>query len=484
MSGMITRRAVAADPDYLATPAQLYAALAEPGLPLPSFIEGWALNSFHGVAYMSPNVAGSPVDAMGNTLVEFQVSGVAGAATLTILGGDQTKGTGTWGAIVQHDDGTYGAYTVSAMAGGTCTVFPNVRKTITNQTLGNLGGSALGQHLSERGYKALARKVFGTTRDSAYRLRRAAQWSAATGNKADWDYVGGAANNQDSIGNRNNFLQGSRANGSFISRARMTLAQSAPAPFTGKGRSKTFALGGSTGYMELFACCADLFVGFYAFHVKVVVDAVTLLDVTYGENDGLQRIVVPYTNGTSATVTITMADEAGAFPNKNLFIDSITWWAYDRVPVGYAWTDPVIDKSENLVVLGDSWTTFYPSVAGGIDGALVRELQTAITAAGGVGTVTGVGTAGTTAEYGLSKFDAVVAPKNPKAVLICYFTNDQNQYGYYGSSRWLSAMFKLGRKCQLIGARPVFLMPLPTQSQGQGIGHGIWADAFGAGLAR
>ena len=156
------------------TLAALFANLSDPTKPMPSFIEGWAQNSFHGVAFESPTAAGIPLDTMSNTLLEYTVSGVAGASTLSISLGDQTKGGGTWGAVVQHDNGTYGAYTVSALGAGVCTVHPNVRSVITNKVLGNLGGSPLGQHLTERGYKALARKIYATSLGSGYRMRYAA----------------------------------------------------------------------------------------------------------------------------------------------------------------------------------------------------------------------------------------------------------------------------------------------------------------------
>lgn len=472
----------------LQNPTALYTALADPLLPTPAFIEGWALNSFNGVAFPAPATTGIGLDSMSQLLLEYTVSGAAGASSLTISAGDQTKGVGSWSGVIQHDNGTYGLYGITALAAGVCTVFPNLRAVVTSKTLRNLGGTVNGQHYTEPGYRALARSIFATTRTSAYRNRYAAQWRAATGLKSDWAYVS-TASNQDNLANINNVLLNGRAINSWVSRSRKVLTQNTASPFTGKGRSKTFTLGGATGFLELFACCADITAtangGFYAFRVQVVVDTITLHDVTYAENDGLQRIVVPYTAGTNATITITFADEAGVFPGKNLIIDSATWWAYDRTPQGFAWTDSVIDKNVKTVILGDSWTAYYPATGGGVDGVLGVELRAAIVAASGTGLVKSVGTGGTTAEFGLTEFDAKVTPEAPKQVVICYFTNDRNQYGGdYAYDRWLTAMYKLGRKCQAIGARPIFIMPQPTQSFSQAIGHGIWADAFGAGLLK
>lgn len=466
----------------------LITALSDTSRPAPSFIEGWALNSWHGVSYSSPSTAGIPIDSMSNTLLEYTVSGVTGAATLTIVSGDQTKGAGQWGAVVQHDDGSYGAYTISSLGSGTCTVFPNIRSTITSKNLCNFGGSDLGQHFSEQGYKSLARMVYGTTRSSAYRTKYAAKWDSSSGLSSDWTSVGGLGG-QFSASSINPFTldAASRSNKSFVARGRRVLQIQPSVSPAGKGLSKTFALGGSSGFLEAYVSCArgawaTAPNGFYPFRALVVVDGVTLLDKTYSENDGLQRIIVPYSNGISGTVTFTMTDPTVIFPG-GINIGDVTWWSYDRVPSGYSWSDSVIDKNAKTVVIGDSWTTFYPGTPGGSDGAFGRELQAAMTAAGGTGVVKSVGLGGATAEnYGLPNFDALVATENPAQVLICFFTNDHNQYGDSGYERWLMSMFRIGRKCQSIGARPIYVMPMPTQSGGQSVGHGIWADELGAGL--
>ena len=476
--------------NYTATPTVLATAMADVLLPMPSFVEGWALNSFMGVATTgTPTNTGLPLDAMNMPFMEYTVSGAAGASTMTITAGDLTKFVAGMGCVAMHNDGTYGLYTITNLAGSDFTVFPNVRSVITSQVLRNFGGSNLGQHLAENGYKALARKVFSTSRGSAYRLKYAAKWDASSGDVTDWTPVGGLSYGQSAIAISNNYIAYSavRSMGSFMMRGRRYLTGGpSAAPYIGKGFTKTFALGGSTGFLEAFVSCAKIANsaggGFYAFNVKVVVDAVTLLDAAYTENAGLQRVVVPYTAGTSGTITVTFGDNASPF-GCNINVGDVTWWKYDRTPQGYNWADPVIDKNVKTVVIGDSWTTYYPSTPGSNNGVFGRELQAAMTAAGGTGVVKSVGLGGTTAEnYGLPNFDTLVMPEAPLQVVIMFFTNDHASYGDYNYGRWLSAMYKIGRKCQAIGARPIYVMPLPTQSIGQSIGHGIWADEFGAGL--
>lgn len=459
-----------------------FKALCDTYKPLPAFIEGWALNSFMGVSYAGvPTNTGLPTDSEGERLLSYIVTGVAGASTITINSGDLAKFVTYTGMVVTHDDGTYGLYTITNLVGSVCTVFPNVRSTITSKTMTNFGGSANGQHLTELGYKALARKIYATDRKSAYRMRYAAKWKARTGLAADWTAVGGIGS-QFSMSTVNPALVSDGSNRSvysFCARGKTIMAAWPSSSPSGKGVTKTFSLGGNSGFLEAFASCAKFQASpnlFFSFRCVVVVDGVTLLDQTYTENDGLQRIIVPYTNGTSGTITFTITDATVHYPG-GLNIGDITWWAYDRTPSGYAWTDSVIDKNAKTVVIGDSWTARYSNVLG-------TELQAAMIADGGTGTVVNVGLSGTTAQnYGLSNFDSLVVPQAPAQVVILFFTNDHNAYGDAGYERWLKYMYQIGRRCQAIGARPIFVMPLPTQSFGQAVGHGIWAEELGAGLA-
>lgn len=464
----------------LLTPSSLYEALADPVLPLPAFVEGWAHNSWHSANFLAPTAVGIPLDSVGYLQLEYTVSGAAGASSLTISAGDLSKGTGQWGAVLQHDDGTWGMYAVSNVAAGACTIWPNLRATTTAKTLRNTGSANQGQHFTEPAYKALARMIYGTTRTSAYRNRYAARWQSAFGVKEDWTAVGGLLDSQKNMVLTNLMIQNTanRAYGTLSTRGRQVLQAKAAAPFTGKGVTKTFALGGSTGFLEMFISCANLNGdangGYYPFNVTVVVDAVTLHNTNYTENHGLQRIVVPYTNGTSGTITVKRIDETGDF-HVALHVGDVTWWEYDRTPYQWAWTDSVIDKNAKTVVWGDSWSALYSNVLGG-------ELQAAMTAAGGTGVVVNVATGGDTAENGLEDW-ALVAAQNPAQVVIEFFTNDQSAYGADGYARWLTTLYKMGRKCQAIGARPIFVMPLPTQALGQTINHGIWAERLGDGLA-
>lgn len=439
------------------------------------YYDGWALTDLAGMFMSAPAASGIPADSMSQRNLTYTVSGAAGDGTLTISAGDESKGTGVWAAVIKHDDDTYGFYLVSALADGACTIFPNLRADVTAKDLRNIGGGVNGQHWTEPAYRALARSIYATTRDRAYKNRWAAQWLASDGAKADWTNINGLGPTQYSIASTNTFLASGPHFYGAVNRSRMQIGAAPTAPRTGKGLSKTFSgLDNVSGTLEIIASVtgAD---GYGSLRLVVEVNGTGIADQTYTPNDGLVRARIPVTGASSVTVKATNVDETGG-NSAGPKIDSVTLWVYDRTPTTFAWSDPIIKKNGKIVVLGDSWTTFYPTVLGQPDGVLGRELQQAMHDDGGSGTVVSVGTGGTTAEYGLTEFEGKVAPENPDQVVILYFTNDHNQYGDAGYERWLSAMTKLGLKCQAIGAEAIFISPLPTSSFSQAIGHGVWAN--------
>ena len=462
--------------DYVGavSPSALYARMSDTSKPLPAFIEGWALNSFNGVATSAPSASGIGTDAQSQLLLEYTVSGSVGGTTLTIAAGDQSKGTGTWGGVIQHDNGTYGLYTIHTLGSGVATCFPPLRASVTSKTLRNLGGTVNGQHYTLPGYKALARNIYSRTKGDAYRVRYAAKWTARLGVKEDWTNIGGLGTGQYSLATDNSFVGNGNLVYTWIARDTNYIRALPTSPYTGKGLEKTFALGGASGFLEAFISCSMGAPGatfpFASFRVQVIADGSTIHDQTYDANTGLLRLIVPYSAVTSATLRVTRAGEEAA--SYAIRIGDVTFWTYDR---SLTWTDKVIGKNEKVVVIGDSWTEFYSDGLG-------AELQHAMTDDGGSGSVVSVGLSGQTAEWGLANFDSLVVPESPNVVVILFFTNDRNDFGVSNSDRWLRAMYQIGLKCQSIGARPIFVMPLPTASITQASQHGTWAERIGSGL--
>lgn len=444
----------------------LYEQLTDPSKPMPWFVDLWRTDEF-GFYMPLPTGSSLPTDSMSQKLLEYTVSGSEGDSTLTISAGDESKGTGNWPAVVQHDDGTYGVYVVSSLTGGSCTIFPNLRDDVTAGTLCNVGGLTNGQHLTEKALRAMAQKVYARDRRSCYRNRYAAKWLASAGAKGDWTAVNITSGQYSWANNRQQVLSASRAANAFAGRGRSSIMVSTTTPWTNKGVTKTFALGGKSGVLEIIAAGAALTAGFRAMRVLVTVDGNSVHDTTYTENDGLPRLLIDYPAGDVGVVQITA--ESGS-TSTNVFVGDVTWWTYDR---SMDWDAKVINKDAKIVVAGDSNFEYY-------NDAFADELQSIITADGGTGTVVSVAVSGTTAEDGLASFDSLVAPENPDQVISNYAINDRNTYA--DIPRWQKANYSFAMKCQNIGAEWIGVGPFPTSSFSQALGQGDWADQFGVGI--
>lgn len=455
--------------------AALFAQMSDPAKPMPSFVELFTQTSFNGVHSAAPSAAGIPVDSMGALLLEYNVTGTAGATSLTINSGDQSKGAGAWGATIQHDDGTYGVYCVTALASGTCTLYPALRSATTAKTLRNTIDGTGGQHLTDPPYKALGRRVKNSTRRDGFRLRYASRWSPDTGVLGDWAAYNGYTIGFASVNSLNPFIGAGLMTENFIARDTKGLQIGLGyVGHAGQGMTRTFPIGGASGMFEAFISRARSGIGMGgSFRVQLLVDGASVFDQNY---TGFCRVSAPYPAGTSAVVRVTAVDELQFY---GIRVGDVTFWAFDR---SQDWTATAIGKDDKVVMLGDSWTTYYPNPGGTVQGVFGREIQAAMAEEGGTGTVTGVGQGGKTAEWGLANFDTLVTPLAPNVVVINFFVNDQNSFGPTGWNRWLLAMYKIGLKCQAIGARPVFVMPTEVGNQPQSTAHGVWSTKIGAGL--
>jgi hypothetical protein len=439
--------------------AALFAKISDPTKPMPAFIEGWASNTFNGQNYNIPTgYATVAADSEGNRIFNITVSGAAGDSTLTGTGFNTTQGAGTWGCSILHDNGTYGLYTASGITATSIAIAPPLRATTTAKNLAALSGEINGQHYGLQGYKALARRIFAATNADGYRLRYAARLpaNAASG----WTKVGG----NPFVGyqlSRNAFP--STGAGSYWN-ARGNVVSYLNTALAGLGVSHTATLTGLTGYVELFA---GLAIGSGPFRVRVLLDGVETFNQTY---TAFTRVAVPFSGATTGVIEVTTT----AAVSTQIDFGDLTWWAFDR---SATWTDRVIGPNDKVVQLGDSWSARY---SGGI-GLEIAQAQ--IDAGGTTGSVTTVALGGQTSEWGLAQFDSQVAPLNPNVVVIEYFVNDRNSFGVANYNRWLKAMYQIAIKCQAIGARPVFVMPLQTQSQSQSAELGIMSEKIGAGLS-
>jgi hypothetical protein len=353
--------------------AALFKKMARPDMPLPAFIEGWSVTDFNGGTGGTPPAVGAPLDSAGQSIVEYTVSGTAGDSALTISAGTASYGSGTWGGVIQHDDGTYGIYTISNLVAASCDIYPALRATCTGRTLRNNASPSDTTHKTEPFFKALARSIYARSKGNAYRLRYVSRWAAQSGASAEWSPTGGAiANNLTIFPTTVPVITGGALSGQWVGRGSRWMSVLVTSPYTGKGATKTFSIGGQAGFMEAFVACGSSAASpqFASFTVKLVIDDVTISEVTYAATTGLNRIIVPFSGGQSAVLTITRAaEEVGSF---RIYVGDVTFWVYDRAET---WTDPVIDKDAKTVVIGDSWTTEYSNAIG-------TELEVAMAASG------------------------------------------------------------------------------------------------------
>lgn len=438
----------------------LYGAMLSPSLPMPAFVEGWASNTFHGQNRNIPTGYETvPPDSEGQRIFNITVSGAQGDSTLTGVGFDTTQGAGAWGCSIEHDDGSYGLYTASGITATTISISPALRAATTAKNLAAIGGSLNGQHYGLQATQALAARIFGVTNRDGYRGRYAGRWRAEEA--SGWTLV---SNPFVAYNSPTNSFPNTGAGSYFHSRGSPTVYFSSGSA-SGKGLQKTFSPGGASGYLETFV---GLNTGTEPFRVRVLADAVEIYNETL---TAFTRIVAPFTSAVSVTVEITSTSDSS---NSIVRIGDTTAWVFDR---SLDWDARVIDVDKPVVVLGDSWSARY-------SGGLGLKLQSLVTGAAGSGTVSTVALGGMTAEWGLEQFNSSVAPllAGGGSLVIEFFTNDRNQYGNENYNRWLKAMYSIGRAAQDIGARPIFVMPLPTLASAQSVGHGFWARQIGAGL--
>lgn len=430
------------------------------------FIELWAIDDGNGVNNAAPGNPAIPVgDTNGDIVFEHTVSGAAGDISLSVSAGDESLFGAPYGAVIQHDDGSWGRYAVLTMGSGSCTIYPRLKATTTAKTMRNSGSAANGQHETRAGYRQMAWEIMQRTRGEAYRGRHVFTWRGFDGLKSAWTPIN-VTNAQHNISTNNAFVGSGLFVGTWISRDTMAMRiRSSQRPYTGRGAYVTMPLGGETGFIEFFVSCILV-----SFRVEVIVDGVTQYDVTFDDYDGLRHIVVPFTAANEAVVRIRRTADEDIFATT--IVDRVTAWAYDRDD---PWGGYLVDENAKTVVIGDSWTRWA-------DDQLTNEMQAIMSSRGGTGEVINVGQGGMTAEWGLANFDTLVAPHNPEQVVILFFTNDKNTFGAANYNRWLGALYEIGRKCQAIGARPIFINPSPTQSIAQSADHGIWASRIGLGL--
>ncbi|MNX82800.1 hypothetical protein D3C86_1145410 [compost metagenome] len=366
--------------------------------------------------------------------------------------------------------------------------------------LSPLWDSALGQHMTKRGYRGLADLVFG----------QSAVFCTAT------QFIGaGCFVNQPPIyqqlfaanaalsaygrSNVNNIISevaAMPASANIVDNA-TCLIRSSPAPCgvtcgahaTGHGVTGTIATNRQRGFIETHVATTSgssttpTQRGSATLNAYGVIGGVEYLIYTKPFADFLERVLIPFDGYESVRL------EAVAVSNYAFVIqimDTKAWLSNSA-------DAPLVGKNSKVVTMGDSWFAFYGTTDGAVStglGAFSQRLQDLMRAAGGAGVVVNKAKGGMTTEWALAWFDAYVLPEKPDQVIFNFFTNDANTtsatatfVGPTGatlnnritdSNHWRANLAKLAAKCERAGIQPIFILPAGTASVGQAQNQMVW----------
>jgi hypothetical protein len=406
---------------------------------IPLYPNTWGF--FAGVSTAAPSgVANWP-----NNLGQLNVTGAAGAGKLTLNGtvvagsggiGDYCGSTG-WAAIIQHDDGSYGTYTVSSCNSSTVNIYPTLAKAATGQSLWNIWDSLEGTHMTSMGYAGLATWLFGLKQYQGY-IQQAAggRWFDAYGNAYGDDFAlaGGLTTTKLYIPGTTIF-QGlyegtsNQANNSMFSPLLYASASQDPnatsvagtpyraeigAWLAGQGVTHTVNLGGMSGYFHAFIGVSGQNGANLPSRltVIVVVDGATLYSNTAVA--GITEITVPFTNGSAGSLSVTLT---GSSPTA-FDISDLAWYVWPSA-LDAQMQQPLLLPSSYTVVNTDSWGVQH-------GGGYAAPLE-ALLASNPAGSSTGfknVSLGGQTAIWAISNYSTAVQPLNPNYVVYNYQVND------------------------------------------------------------
>lgn len=445
-------------------------------------------------------------------LMEVAITGNRGDKTVTvgaITGPDGTAGAiadmgGTWGAVVQHKDGTYGIYTVANAAVSSCDLYPSLRKDAYR--LWNLFPTAGDQHLTAPGYRALAQHIFYYPKQRAYRSKYINRYDCAALNLDTvdgWFRVqtqGGGlpATGRYAVQNLNIKRSSDldKCTRVFIIDKQVATHN---AQANGDGMRRIVNVGSQAGIV-------DFSVGIYASTItnpqpmRVQVRAFNAVypfpaGPNHAESDGqpiydayhygLDRVVVPFPAGTTHVSVTLSATHATTNAGYNIAAGPVTVWKDELTQHSAIFT-----PGSRVVLLADSWG----SRAGSAEAA---ELNRLLSADGGWCKV--ISKASMTAQWALDGtamgvnygpndlIGTVLSSYNPTHVVIQFFTNDHNDTLYSTltdkTNAWIANINAIANRCLAAGVQPVIVMPVFVAGESSAQNHAIMAGSLGAGTA-
>jgi hypothetical protein len=447
------------------------------------FLDTW--DFFAGVASNAPNGtgynAGDVRPGWTNNQGQLTITGTVGASTLTLTSidigvladYDPTNGrtcgsacVGPWGAVIQHDDGTYGVYSVTAISSSTVTIQPTLQKSATGKHLWNLYNEQMGQHLGPQGYAALAWWVSQQTKRYSYiELTAGGNTYSDTGalQGTAWTALGGLTGTPYYVPGTTSLIQGvQQGYKRNLANAWDATPQLPDATFqyggsvyethfgagtAGQGVGLSADLDGRSGYFTTMVSVdgQDGSTAPSAALIKVWIDGTLVYNQTVVK---LTRVKVPFNLAKTARVEITLSS---SIPT-DVRVTRTGWFVWNDPDLPMI-DDPVIPAGSRLCAVMDSWGAYYT-------GAFPTALQTAT----GAAYLDNVSVAGTTMQWAVSTFASSLATQSCDYVVVDQQIND---YATFTANQWRAQVEAFVAEALAAGVTPIFLRSLNTQVYGQ-----------------
>lgn len=377
-----------------------------------------------------------------------------------------------WAGVLQHVDGSYGVYSVTAVTANSATIRPALKKPVANSPLCNFFHNRFSQHLTRNGYRAMVDAIINESPVFARRQNYAYVWNetqTAAGNTAEgaaaWVSVGGYNIASSTF---NNYVNPSLNSVAYChpTWARTRYVASHSFTSSGHGVRKTIPVT-SAGWLETWIGIAS---GSFPFVVSVYADYGLGTQRTLYTNPafyGMECLRIPFGDGL-VNVSIEIIRHSTA--TGTTAVDIGTTYIYPR-QLKY---DPYIfPPSSRGVWMGDSW--------GNRNGqAVATEMNRRLSPIGT--SIESVSLEGQTTAWALANFAALVVPKKPDFVCFEYFTNDLNGVGGMTQGQWIANLKTLCGMARAAGIKPIIIGPIPSSNQnailGGMAGNGALIDAI------
>lgn len=479
----------------------------------PAFVETFV--PIHSVPYVPANIAtyqtGTDPSGGGGQLSQFTLTvtaGAAGALSATVAESAIVSGIGAtnWPCVVEYTDGTHGFNIVKDGSGSTV----NLRFALEKAAafISPTWDAALGQHMTKRGYRALADLVYDQ-RASFCTATRFVGAGCFTNQPPAYQqlFAANAALAAYGVVNVNNVVSGMVADtltGNLVDTAGC-LSRTAVAPMgvttgvhaTGHGVTGTIAVNRQRGFIETHVFTSAIGSstptqrGSATLNAYGIVGGAEYLIYTKAFADFTERVLIPFDGYDSVRL------EAVAVSNYAFFIrlmDTKAW-------LSESGDSPLVGKNSKVVTMGDSWFAYYGTTDGAVStglGAFSQRLQDRMRADSGTGIVKNKSRGGMTTEWALAWFDTYVLPEKPDQVIFNFFTNDANTTSATAtfvdptgatvnnritdSNHWRANIAKLAAKCERAGIQPIFILPSGTASTSQAQNQMTWRRSLRQGV--